>query len=647
MTILHSSNAIVIAAFYIALLLIYQSAPKLNIESSKIFQRLIASSGLMIVCSFCLNFFISSPEASPFKITLCIRVYMVLLLYIIVSLIVYLCEKIYVDHVISKLENFLFGLPTLFGWVYIIWEPAKLSYYNGNYYFDGASIRAVFYITFFYLFLFIFLAIKSRKYYSYISRNIFILASILCFLTLVLQYFHGIYPYIDCAISVLLLYLNFWALEYSAEVFDADTGLFNEKGFKIVGNNYLLKKKSFYIINVYLEGLDFVRETFGGDAAKKLIGEIRVEISKVTTAPVFLYDTEDLILIVISAKNKDLLLKLESMPATLLGHSWKINNTNVMIRAKITVIDSSFVKSQDELDDLLRYIIDGTGKKYLTESINIVDEEFVEKEKREKDIVLILKSALLNDGFVMFYQPILNSKTGIFDKAEALIRLKTDPEFGFISPEEFIPIAEQAGLINEIGDTVFKTVCRFIKDNQIFEHGVERMEVNLSPLQAVSAELPTSFLAICSEYDIDPSKINLEITETAASNADDGITDNINAMRKMGFSFSMDDFGTGYSNLARICSEGFDIIKIDKSIVWACFEKNDRESKIILTYTVKMLQALDFVIIAEGIETKEQQDFLNGIGIYFLQGYYFSKPVPEEEYYRFICDKNTKREDIT
>lgn len=141
---------------------------------------------------------------------------------------------------------------------------------------------------------------------------------------------------------------------------------------------------------------------------------------------------------------------------------------------------------------------------------------------------------------------------------------------------------------------------------------------------------------ILAEYDIPPAFINLEITETAALDSGEAFDTNVSALRESGFSFSMDDFGTGYSNLSQMNQMRYDLVKMDKSIIWDAFGKGNEKSEHLLASVIRLLKAINVKIVAEGVETKEMTDYLTERGVDYLQGYYFSKPVNEDKFLEVI-----------
>ena len=168
--------------------------------------------------------------------------------------------------------------------------------------------------------------------------------------------------------------------------------------------------------------------------------------------------------------------------------------------------------------------------------------------------------------------------------------------------------------------------------------GIEFIEMNLSMMQCMDKRLPQKLEYYLNKYDIDPKMINLEITETATNFDEDRLKEQLIRVKKLGFSFSLDDFGTGYSNLVRVLEYPVDIIKIDKSIIWSAFHVQD--NFVTLKNLISMFHDVRRKIVAEGVESEEQRDTLVDLGCDYLQGYYYSKPVPEEDFIRYASHFN-------
>lgn len=248
-----------------------------------------------------------------------------------------------------------------------------------------------------------------------------------------------------------------------------------------------------------------------------------------------------------------------------------------------------------------------------------------------QNIDAIIENALLEKKFEVYYQPIYSIADKKFNSAEALIRLKTE-EFGFISPELFIPCAEKSGAIYKIGEFVLNEVCKFISSEEFEKLGIEYIEVNLSVAQCMQSTMSDEIMSIINKHNIPPSKINLELTETAASQCTDNLVENVLKLSKSGISFSLDDYGTGYSNMERVVMFPFKIVKLDKTFAIQSNEK----MQTVLVNTIKMLKDLGVKIVVEGVETEDVLKQFAGYECEFIQGYYFSKPLPKKEFIEYI-----------
>lgn len=254
----------------------------------------------------------------------------------------------------------------------------------------------------------------------------------------------------------------------------------------------------------------------------------------------------------------------------------------------------------------------------------------------ERNIDTIINRALEEKSFQVYYQPIYSTSRQKFVSAEALIRL-FDPQHGFISPEILIAAAEKNGTIHQIGAFVFEQVCKFIASDDFKKLKLDYIEVNLSVAQFMNGALPDTLLSIMNKYGVDPDKINLEITETVTAYTQRVMTENLEKLTQAGLSFSLDDYGTGYSNMKRIIQLPLKIVKLDKSFV---DEQQNPKMWIFLKNTIKMLKDMNMEIVIEGVETQEMLDAFCDLRCDFIQGYFFSKPIPQNDFVTFITDFN-------
>lgn len=273
------------------------------------------------------------------------------------------------------------------------------------------------------------------------------------------------------------------------------------------------------------------------------------------------------------------------------------------------------------------------------QEITIADEKLVQKLRDQTRIKELIDEALRTDRVEVFYQPFYNIKESCFDVAEALVRIRTE-DGNLVPPDEFIPIAEETGQIIPLGIRVFEKVCEFLGKGEALSFGLKQVEVNLSAVQ-FDFDNPAGFvLNVLEKYNVSPGFINLEITETAAAKNREIMLKNMNRLIDKGIDFSLDDFGTGRSNIDYFVNLPIKNIKFDYTFTQGFFE-NDK-SKYVLTGMMDVLHKLDMNIVAEGVETEEQMKAMTELGIEFIQGYYFSRPVPEPEFIAFLKEKNLK-----
>lgn len=302
----------------------------------------------------------------------------------------------------------------------------------------------------------------------------------------------------------------------------------------------------------------------------------------------------------------------------------------------LLVPSGKVAESADEMMGFLRYFkshcVDNPEKYVI-----MIDEESVAK-KRDRDVMLAaIMKAMEDDRVEVFFQPIYSTHTKRFVSAEALVRIRRE-DGSIIPPGLFIPIAEETGLIVKLGERVFEKVCHFITERCPEQYGVEYIEINLSVVQCEAKSLAKCYSDIMDKYQINPAFINLEITESASIVMKKTLLDNMRALINYGVSFSLDDFGNGQSNLNYIVDMPVHIVKFDRDMAQAYFESE--KARYVLQAATDMIQGLGLKVVAEGVETAEQLRELERLGIDYIQGYYFSKPIEEERYLEFLKVKN-------
>lgn len=460
---------------------------------------------------------------------------------------------------------------------------------------------------------------KNRRLAALIWMGIWFLAAVIQLLRpeLLLVGFAG-------SVGMLVLYL---LLENPGNNIDRRTGLFNHGAFLQYTRQLYNSETKFSVLTAALEYSSF--KVINSSIESEVINEIALYLLGLRDVYAFNGTGSEIFLVMPEGEQgrsvvKDVRERFEQ--------SWGKSGSAYVSPNWVYVPDSSLAANPEDLLHLIRYA--KQNAKELDENRCIeVDDRLAKQLYREKEIEEIILDALKNDRLEVWYQPIYSTQQQCFTSAEALVRIR-GVDGTLIQPGSFIEIAEKNGSILQIGETVFKKVCRFINKNDIKQYGISYIEVNLSVVQCAHKQLADDYIKIMKDYGVSPDQINLEITESASLDTKKALLENMKNLMDFGVNFSLDDFGTGQSNLDYIVDMPVDIVKFDKGMTNAYFENG--KAKYIMDAAANMIQGMDMKIVSEGIETEAQFNTMQDMGINYIQGYYFSKPLPEKEFLEFI-----------
>jgi len=251
-----------------------------------------------------------------------------------------------------------------------------------------------------------------------------------------------------------------------------------------------------------------------------------------------------------------------------------------------------------------------------------------------------LRNALTNDLLQLQYQPQIRTSDGGIYGVEALARWY-DPELGEVSPSKFIPLAEETGLIEQIGLWSIREACRQMAEWRATGVDIPCVSVNLSPINFQNTHLAAIVGAMLAEYDLPPDVLMLEITEGVIMNERSAAIETMNALRTLGVGLSLDDFGTGYSSLSRLAHLPIRELKIDRSFMRDV--ETDPSARAIVTTVVRVGQSLNLTVVAEGVETDGQRDLLHELGCDVIQGFLYARALAPEAFGRWLLDYTAER----
>ncbi|MBE5889613.1 MAG: EAL domain-containing protein [Lachnospiraceae bacterium] len=433
-------------------------------------------------------------------------------------------------------------------------------------------------------------------------------------------------------IALLLIYIAF---ENPAYYTYQDTPCLNKKAFISILNKYKSENRKIGIVGIQIQDYEYMRHNRGEEFMNQVTANYAAYLYSHFRHDVFAIS--DNRYVVIYYNNRE----YEEASEILNAYFEKVitvgDSSVFLIPRQMNIPEIDLSYAVEDLERLIHYCMEHPDDE---SDVDKVVEGIIASRNHYDNIVHLIRRAIFNDDFEVYYQPIYNVKEDTFTSAEALIRLNY-PEEGFINPEELITIAEENGYINQIGDMIFGKVCKFVKEEDLQSLGVRYVDVNLSPMQCIQPDLSVRFRNVMQQYAVDPTWINLEITETAQVTQNRKWLENVQRLHAIGVTFAIDDYGSGFASADYLIKLPMSIVKIDKMILWQAMK--DPQAMIVLTNTIRMIHELGKKIVVEGVEDENMIRILSENKVEFFQGFYYSKPIPEKEYIKFLKEHNHKK----
>lgn len=454
-------------------------------------------------------------------------------------------------------------------------------------------------------------------------------------------------PYLKATVflQILCMTAGVLTIENDADMHDPETGLYNRLAFISHTEPRFDDPHTSAVISVRILQYNSYAPMLGDENLRGIIRQISTYIDDTIHSrgqefvrsyepdSISAYHTEkDRFALLLRNSDEERAVRLAEMILGRFGLGWKYHDTTVVMSAAAEVAEiPTSIKNAKQLMVFLNHVseTEAPGNVYVSNQLK--------DETRQEVVRMAIQRALDNRTFDVYYQPIYDTTTNKIHSAEALVRMN-DPELGFVSPEEFIKIAEHSGTVSQIDDMVFEKVCRFVHDTDLRKLGIDFIEVNLSTIQCMDETLPERLTACCRKYNVPPSFICLEITESALIYNNQLMKRVMQDLLHAGFFFALDDFGTGYSNYSYLMEFPFSIVKIDKSFLWSA-EKSPQNHKI-LYHMINIVQDLNLHSVVEGVETEKQKNDMVKSHVSYLQGYYYSRPVPQNSFVEYVKTYN-------
>lgn len=417
--------------------------------------------------------------------------------------------------------------------------------------------------------------------------------------------------------------------------YDRMTGLLNWLGLSIAFEQLVEPKKDeqFVMLYIDIDHIKHVNDTLGHDKGNLVLKKIGEKLTAITSKDDILarISGDEFILVMPYDGDQENLHKKLTQITKRIQTTWKFDRYEFFVTASIGVArypddgDSLELMIKNSDSAMFKAKNNGRNQHY------IYDEKLSKKTENYIEMISEIRHGITNEEFILYYQPLVDLKNGELRGVEALIRWE-HPLKGFLTPYHFIDISEESGQINEIGKWVFESACAQCK--KWHETGKKdfKISINLSGKRLFNKNLIHDMKVSIEKYKIDPSNLQIEITETSVMENLKKAIVILNDIRGLGITLALDDFGTGYSSLTYLQMFPIQVLKIDKEFIKNISDKGMEKENNIVNSVINLAHNLGLEVVAEGIETAEQSEYLLLNDCDYGQGYYYERPMSVESF---------------
>lgn len=386
-------------------------------------------------------------------------------------------------------------------------------------------------------------------------------------------------------------------------------------------------KKKFHVIVLDILNLSQLNMLFGFHLGDSFLCEISQKLHAILKTPyVFRISNKRFLVLTFSLSEYE---RVRDEIHQLLNTTFLMDGEQIMPTGIICgVRDAEQLHDSDTLLSYINYLTSLAPAN--TELLLIQNDSTTMKNfQYNKEIERFLRTAIEDDLFEIHFQPVYSLKKGCYVSAEALSRLR-HPSFGPVPPDVFITIAERTRQIAQIGLLQFHRICSFVKEHPSLLEQIDHINFNLSPAELLREGYSQKIIQMIQEYELPFSFFQIEITETVATEYTDSLYRLTKDFEAYGIRLNLDDFGSGYANLNTVLRLPFSCIKLDRSLLYQITENNNTE--LFYKNIVRTLKNMGYHIISEGVETEAEVKLLQNMGVELIQGYYFCRPLPSEQF---------------
>lgn len=465
---------------------------------------------------------------------------------------------------------------------------------------------------------------RWRQIPSYI-RILFLFSSLFLLLSLIFfQWFRQ--PYLLGLSSTFMLLLSYLVWQRRELTLDLLTRIPNYTAYYEHLKHIVHTRHETTILMLDIENFRLINERYGNSYGDRFLQLFAAKLSTFTTLGSVYRLLGNRFALILPRQTHNGVVRIVQGIRAITNEGFIIEDVPIVCHINIAIVETPLkTNTLEEIADSLDFTMVKIKERRRV-SVIIFNQKLIPLRQRKLDILSVLRKAVRDESMVkVHYQPIIDMQDHHIIAAEALMRIE-DERLGMISPGEFIPAAEMAGLISPLTEIIVRKVCTLLKTHEQQTSHLSHISINISADDLNSSEFAHRILDVIEQTRVDARKLSFEVTESVLLSPSDSVQKNWNAFSERGIHFLLDDFGTGYSNLETLVSKPFDFVKLDRSVV-----SNATNNYELLVLIAGMLKYLGKSMVAEGVETEEQLQMVKGQGIQFVQGYYFSKPVPEAQ----------------
>lgn len=538
------------------------------------------------------------------------------------------------NKLISVKKMLLAGIATILLASIVLTNPftEKLFYFDVSAgYVEGPWYRLMYYSALFHLAVILILVISWRKKFGPQKIKVILDVLILCGCGVVIQLLYSplLMTGFGMSLGILALFLT---INNPNANRDSLTGVYNHLYLTKRSDELIAAGKSFHIITIYLYQLKHINKVAGVEGGDYILQLTAKKLEELCGNRVFRITGKRFLVLTMSLPEyeyyitqikkmfeTDMQLDADSSkpatPVILSGivHGQKLGTSGLMLEY------AEYLESLSMQNGMIEVIQD--------------DQQTMDGFLYNKKVEQYLHTAIAQDLFEVYYQPVYSTAKNDFVTLEALSRLH-HPELGWIAPDVFIQIAEKNHMIEQITDLQFKRICMFINEHRDLMKKLFNIKVNLSSLDLMRSDCSSHFIHMMDDMDIHHDWIQFEITETVATEYNAGLGMVIDGFMAAGVRLCLDDFGSGYANLNTVMRLPFSAIKIDRTLLFDIC--NDKKRAMFYQSIVETFRRMGYSIVSEGVETEEEMSLLSRWGVDMIQGYYFSRPLPVDELLKLL-----------